>query len=322
MLRPEIRPFYQEEVEKFQNRYGDFILVNTNFNHVNAFGPDMNLFKPTQNSGEKARFGRAARGMSREYAEGLRDHKQAVFEDFQRIIPQLEKAFPEKTIVVRPHPTENHKVYRKIADRCQRVHVTNEGNVVPWLMATKAVIHNGCTTGIEAYATGTPAISYRASINETYDNGFYRLPNQMSHQCFTFDEMRDLLRKILKGEIGAADGDERRRLIDQHLAGKQGPLACERIIDVLAKMNPNMPTDRSISKRTQHWLVTHGLHLAKAVKSHLPGSHNRPEFQKHRFPEIAPEKIEKRIERFQELLGDAHNLRVEPISDVLVRIDP
>ena len=32
-------------------------------------------------------LGRAARGMSREYAEGLRDHKQAVFEDFQRIDP-------------------------------------------------------------------------------------------------------------------------------------------------------------------------------------------------------------------------------------------
>ena len=83
-----------------------------------------------------------------------------------------------------------------------------------------------------------------------------------------------------------------------------------------------VPTDRSISKRTQHWLVTHGLHLAKAVKSHLSGSHNRPEFQNHRFPEIVPDKIAKRIKRFQQLLGDTHKVRVEPISDVLVRIGP
>ncbi len=260
--------------------------------------------------------------MSREYAEGLRDHKQAVFKDFQRVIPRLEEAFPENAIVVRPHPTENHEVYRKIADQCQRVHITNEGNVVPWLMATKAVIHNGCTTGVEAYVTGTPAISYRASINETFDNGFYRLPNLMSHQCFTFDELRDLLRKVLKGETGTADGDERRRLIDHHLAGKTGPLACERMVDVLDKISATMPADRSISQRTQRWLVTQGLHLAKAVKSHLPGSHNRPEFQKHRFPGIVPDKIAERIKRFQQLLGDTHRLRVEPISDVLVRIGP
>jgi hypothetical protein len=131
-----------------------------------------------------------------------------------------------------------------------------------------------------------------------------------------------MLRKILKGEIGAADGDERRRLIDDHLVGKTGSLACERIVDVLAKMNPNMPTDKSISKQIQRWVLTRGLHLAKAVKSHLPGSHNRPEFQKHRFPGIAPDKIAKRIKRFQQLLGDTHKVRVEPISDVLVRIDP
>jgi surface carbohydrate biosynthesis protein len=322
MLRPELRLFYQKEVEEYQARYGDFILVNTNFNHVNAFGPDMNLFKPTKNSGQKAKFGRAARGMSREYAEGLRDHKQAIFEDFQRIIPRLEEAFPKNAIVVRPHPTENHAVYRKIADQCQRVYVTNEGNVVPWLMATKAVIHNGCTTGIEAYVTGTPAISYRASINETYDNGFYRLPNRMSHQCFTFEELQHILQKVLSGEIGAADGDERQRLIDHHLAGKTGPLACERMVDVLDKVSANMSADKSITKRTQRWLLTRGLHLAKAVKSHLPGSHNRPEFQKHRFPGITPDYLTKQIERFQKLLGNSHRLRIEPISDVLVRISP
>lgn len=320
MLRPELRLFYQKEVEEFQARYGDFILVNTNFNHVNAFGPDMNLFKPTKNSGHKAKFGRAARGMSREYAEGLRDHKKAVFQDFQHIIPRLEEAFPDNAIVVRPHPTENHEVYRKIADRCERVYVTNEGNVVPWLMATKALIHNGCTTGVEAYVTGTPAISYRASVNEIYDNGFYRLPNLMSHQCFAFEELRHMLQKILKGELGAANGDERQRIIDDHLAGKTGPLASERMVDVLDKISASMSCERSISKQTQRWLVTRGLHLAKHIKSKLPGSHNRPEFQRHRYPGIAHEELHTKLFQFQHLLGNSRKLKIEQISPVMFKI--
>lgn len=322
MLRPKLRQFYQKEVEGFQKQYGDFILINTNFNHVNAFGPDMNLFKPAKDPCQKAKYGRAARGMSREYAEGLRDHKQAVFKDFQHIIPQLEEAFPENTIVVRPHPTENHEVYCQIADRCQRVHVTNEGNVVPWLMATKAVIHNGCTTGVEAYVTGTPAISYRASINETYDNGFYRLPNLMSHQCFNFEELRDLLRKILKGQVGVADGDERQRLFDLHLAAKTGPLACERMVDVLEKMSVNMSGERSTSKRTLRWLVTRGLHLAKNIKSKLPGSHNRPEFQRHRYPGISAQALHEKLLQFQQLLGNNQELKVEHISKVMLKLTP
>ncbi|MGD9373847.1 MAG: hypothetical protein PVF14_20640, partial [Desulfobacterales bacterium] len=143
MLRPELRSYYNDDVEQFRHKYGDFILINTNFNHVNAYGPDMNLFRPVGSSEQKPQFGRAARGMSREYAEGLRDHKLAIFESFQQLIPELEQAFPDYSIIVRPHPTEKHDIYQQIASRCSRVQVTNEGNVVPWLMATKAVIHNG-----------------------------------------------------------------------------------------------------------------------------------------------------------------------------------
>ena len=147
--------------------------------------------------------------MTLEYAQGLWGHKQAVFEDFQRLIPALDKAFSDHTIIVRPHPTENQEVYQRIADQCERVRVTNEGNVVPWLMGAKALIHNGCTTGVEAYLMRVPAISYRATINKVYDDGFYRLPNMLSHQCFDFEELRVMLQRILAGELGAADGDQR-----------------------------------------------------------------------------------------------------------------
>jgi len=37
MLRPELRPFYEDEIRKIHDRYGEYLLVNTNFNHVNAF---------------------------------------------------------------------------------------------------------------------------------------------------------------------------------------------------------------------------------------------------------------------------------------------
>jgi surface carbohydrate biosynthesis protein len=57
LLRPEIRVFYQRDAEKIRYSYGDFILINTNFNHVNAFYPAQNLFHPVREPGEKARFG-------------------------------------------------------------------------------------------------------------------------------------------------------------------------------------------------------------------------------------------------------------------------
>ncbi|UCE55184.1 MAG: hypothetical protein JSV31_07010 [Desulfobacterales bacterium] len=324
MLRPQLQAFYEEEVQQFKRKYGDFILINTNFNHVNAYGPDMNLFKPTKKAGEIPKFGRAARGMSREYAEGLRDHKQAVFDHFKQLIPDLEKAFPDYNLVVRPHPTENHEVYQQIADRCERVYVTNEGNVVPWLMAAKALIHNGCTTGVEAYVMGIPAVSYRATVNENYDYGFYILPNKISHQCFNFEQLTDLLHQILKGKIGAADGDERQALIQHYLASQQGPLACERMVDVLETIADNVASSPkpSMKNRLERWVVTQGLHLAKRIKASLPGSHNRPEFQRHRYPGISRDALHDKLLQFQRLLGNKRKLKIEQISNVMFQISP
>ena len=320
MLRTQMHPYYAADVAAIRREFGNFILVNTNFNHVNAFGADMNLFKPARRPEERPRFGRAARGMSREYAEGLRDHKQAVMADFERMIPLLEDSFPEVTVVVRPHPTESHDVYRRLAEGCRRVRVTNQGNVVPWLLSARALIHNGCTTGVEAFELGVPALSYRATVNDTYDNGFYRLPNAVSHNCFGFDALRQTLRGALDGAVTAPDTEERRRLVRHHLAAQDGPLACERILDVLEGVATGAPRSRSLLGRLDGWVTSKGLHALRQIKSVLPGSHNRPEFQRHRYPGMPLEEVAERLARFQKLLGDTTPLAVEPVTATIYRV--
>jgi surface carbohydrate biosynthesis protein len=322
MLRSEMRPFFAKDVEKIRKGYGNFILVNTNFNHVNAFSPDMNLFKPVKKPGATPRFGRGARGMSREFAEGLRDHKQAVFQDFQQLVPALDRSFPEYTIIVRPHPTENQEIYRNLAAQCKRVQVTNEGNVVPWILASKAVIHNCCTTGLEAYVMGVPAISYRATVNDFYDLGFYRLPNLLSHQSFDFEELYATLGNILTGKLGPADGAEREELVKNHMVALDGPLACERIVDTCEQIlnNGGELGERGLRHRVNRWYLAKGLNLVNRYKSHLPGEFNKPAFQRHRYPGIPIEELGARLSRFQRILGYSEKLKVEEIFDQIFRI--
>jgi surface carbohydrate biosynthesis protein len=322
LLRPEMRHYYEETVVELRERYGDFILINTNFNHVNAFYPGLNLFVPNDKPGGEPRPGRAARGMTREYAEGLRDHKQAIFEKFQQLIPAVEKAFPKYNTVVRPHPTENQEIYRQIAAKCERVEVTNEGNVVPWLMAAKALIHNGCTTGVEAYVMGVPAISYRATVNDLYDLGFYLLPNKLSYQCFDFEELRLTLEKILAGELGAAVGDERKNLVNQHLAALEGPLACERIVDVCEKIIDGQ-LERSkpgLLDRLTGYCMANMRTLKRKIKANLPRAQTKPAFHRHRYPEVSLEEMKYRMLKFQQVLGDSSKLQVEQFSDQFFRI--
>ena len=324
MLRPELRSFYDSEADEIRKKYGNFILVNTNFNHVNAFFPAQNLFRPVKKAGETPQFGKAGVGMSREYAEGLRDHKQAIFNAFKELIPILDRKYADHTIIVRPHPTENQQSYKDIARNCQRVKVTNEGNVVPWLMATDVVIHNGCTTGVEAYMMDVPAISYRAQIDDTYDMGFYRLPNLISHQCYDVDQLQETLTKILVGELGTAGGDDRRMLVDQYLAAQDGPLACERIVDVLVKKMENQPelpvpplTSRLLGRGFAGWRL-----LVKYFRKHLPGKHAPPEFHRHRYPGISLQEFMNRISKIQQVLGDTRSIKAESIFDQIFLMRP
>jgi surface carbohydrate biosynthesis protein len=322
LLRPELHAYYDSEVGKIKNSYGNFVLVNTNFNHVNAFSAVQNLFQPVENKGDTPKFGRAAKGMSREYAEGLRAHKQAIFEDFQRMIPALDEAFPDCGIVVRPHPTESQEIYHDIAARCKRVEVTNEGNVVPWLLATRALIHNSCTTGVEAYVMGVPAITYRATINEAYDFGFYRLPNLISYTCLNLEELKATLKKILNGQLGSADGKDRKKLIQHYLAAQDGPLACERMVEVLKDMvgGQRELLKPGVGGRISGWSLWAIRTLIKRYKDSRPGSHNRPEFQRHRYPAISLKDMQARISRFKQVLKIGEDLKVKPVFDKFFHI--
>jgi surface carbohydrate biosynthesis protein len=322
LLRPETRSYYDQIVAELRNKYGDFILLNTNFNHVNAFYPAQNLFQPVSSPGEEAEFGQAARGMPRAYAEVLRDHKQAVFEDFQRLIPELAAALPAQNIVVRPHPTENQEIYNQLAAQNRHVHVTNEGNVVPWLMAARALIHNGCTTAVEAFALDVPAISYRSTVTAEIDDGFYQLPNRLSRQCFNSEALVETLRVILTGDLPAENGDAKEALMDHHLAARSGPLACERMVDVLEAIagemerSPELP----LGDRLVGWMQANRRRIRQSYKTHRPGSLKSKKFQRHRYPPIPREAMQARITKLQQALGESSELRLEQISETLFRI--
>jgi surface carbohydrate biosynthesis protein len=322
MLRPEMQPFFAEETEHLQQKYGEFLLINTNFSFVNAFYPDQNLFQPLKNQGEKPRFGRAAVGMDRHFAEGLRDHKQAVFQSFQRLIPRLEQAFPELTVIVRPHPVENPSIYHELAAGCQRVKVINEGNAIPWLLASRAVIHNGCTTGVEAYIMRVPALSYQGKGDFEYDNGFYRLPNALSYQCHDFAVLNETISRILTGELGAADGRERRELMAGYLASQDGLLASQRIVSVLEKIiqeSADKPLPSSFARFMGRSKVAKR-RLAKYIKSFQPNSKYRSEFQRYRYPGLSIGALRQKIKQLQSILGYQQKLDIQKLGDHIFRL--
>ena len=126
----------------------------------------------------------------------------------------------------------------------------------------------------------------------------------------------------MNGTLGAAGGEDRRRLLAPFLSSWSGRVASERIIDTLESIleeHSELP-QQPLGDRLQGWQRATRRRLIKRFKGYLPGSKYRPEFQRHRYPGLTLDEMRERVTRFQQLLGDSKPLRVDRLGDHIFRI--
>ena len=313
LLRPELAGFFEEDVRRIRERFGHFVLINSNFGMVNAFLGTFNVFR---NSAEP---GTAARGMSLEFARGYAAHKSALFRAFQAALPDLAAAHPGFAFVVRPHPVERREPWLDAASALPNVHVVHEGNVVSWLRAASGLIHNGCTTAVEAAVVGTPAITYRPVRTAAYD---LELPNGLGHEAATPEELCAIAGEVLRGELGCVSGAGPRRL-DEYLTARDGALAADRIVEVLARreaVRNGLPRPPPRDQLRGWFDATRRRFVKQVIKARIPGHRNNPAFQRHRFEGVSVEELRARIARLGHALGRFGGVEVEPIAEHIFRV--
>ena len=327
MLRPELRAYFGPEVQQLRREYGEFVLINTNFTDVNPFIPAVGLFVPSKNPSRPARMGQTGKGLPRQFAEGLGVHKQRLVEDFIEMIPALEKALPGVNLVLRPHPSENHGIYHQLAQRCSRVSVVHRGNVLPWLLACRALVHNGCTTAVEAYSMGVPSVAYLKTFDPRFDMDFQGLPNRLSRQCFSLQDLTLTLQSIVRGELSAQTTAEQDALIDYFITARQGPLATERILDTLdaayRRTGTGLPQVAMVRRRVAASLTRLKAGITR-LNMRRPGP-NRGNYHDHRWPRITAAEVAQRVAGLGGTLGRFDKVRVrergEHLFDVHVQGD-
>ncbi len=59
-------------------------------------------------------------------------------------------------IIVRPHPADSFRGWKKSLRGLKKTRVIHEGDINPWVEASRGVIHRGCTTALHGYMLGKP----------------------------------------------------------------------------------------------------------------------------------------------------------------------
>ncbi len=309
MMRPELRPFHQPEVDAIRAEFGDFALFNSNFSVVNHFIPNKTRFKVADWVTPEA---------SDQFRSGMLAHKQALFERFLEAMPALARAIAPRQLVIRPHPSENADAWRQATAGIANATVLHEGAVVPWLIAARVLIHNGCSSAVEAAAIGTPALAYAPLASQEFD---IWLPNALSHLCPDPGTLADATRQSLGGDA-PPPGNEHKTLLHHHLAGLEGALCSERIAEgliahkgALAKAPGTDPI-----RWAGAWLK-HRQRLHKRRRRDRAEAGAASTYIQHKFPGIEPDWIERRIQRFRSALGRFENIRPRQIRRDIFAIE-
>jgi surface carbohydrate biosynthesis protein len=218
-MRPELHAFHGESVARIKAQYGQYVLLNTNF-------PTVNNLTPQGGGVRLAQWARDSRGMQVE--QDFLGNKRAMFEKTLEIVPALAKAISPLTLLIRPHPNEDHGPWLRAGANSPNVKVVFEGGVVPWIIGSKALIHNNCTTAVESAVLGTPVLNFRPWVSE-YDND---LSHVFGRDCADAGKLAAAIDDIVNGKGGTLSADQQKRL-EHHIVNVNGRFGCERILDVI-----------------------------------------------------------------------------------------
>lgn len=138
---------------------------------------------------------------TREFFDNF-SHSVIMHREFLLLFDRLSSKFPDITFVIRPHPTEDEAAWRSLLPHRKNILVSRKGGISPWIHECQALIHHGCTSGLEATVAGKPVIYFEPdSLRSSAANQSRRLGNLAR----TAEEVEELL-SIVTGRNGTPGG--------------------------------------------------------------------------------------------------------------------
>jgi len=310
VLRPEFKSIFSDDIKKIKEKYGKIILINTNFGYANHFSGEQSAFHSLRKKGwmnnpedEKYFFRRM-------------EWQKFIYNKFLELIPLLSERFRDYNIIIRPHPSENHENWKKIEENFSNVFVVHLGNVISWIMSADVLIHNGCTTAIEAYLLGTAIISYRPLIVEDVES---ELPNKLSIECYQREEVFDSLNNILFGKNNFKS-DKNKVDLGYHLSGFNEKTASEQIVDILS--NYKISSRNQKINKLKFYIFNYLSFLKNIISKFINKEKNLESLNYlfHKTPDITITDISKIIKKLSKINKDFSNIKIEHINGTCFRL--
>jgi surface carbohydrate biosynthesis protein len=291
-------PIYQAEIDSIKKEHKRFILINTNFTRAN-FGTEIDYFfkkfKVEQNLSIKT-------DLVNEFC-----YVKQKIAFFIKLINRLNDELPNHKIILRPHPSEDLGIYNKILKYIPNAKIITAGSLIAWLRASEALIHCGCTTGIEGWLTNTFVINYQPIDEPRFER---KIPNLVGYSCKTENEVLDYLKKIdIQGAFPNLKLDENSYLKIKSLIQNigQSTESFEIVADLVRKLEVEVNSAFAIRSLFKFSLRGNKEKIKSLIRQRYSifGKKYTPKniYRYTRFPGLEPKSIDDKINFINKLTG-------------------
>ena len=306
LLRPEFRKYRIADVNSIKKKHSPFVLINTNFSFSNHYYGKDYFYSSLK------KVCMIKESSDKEFWKNWIDYQEKIFNNFLEMIPKLSKKLKDHKIIIRPHHSENHEVWRDSMKDLDNVSINSEGNVISWIMASEAIIQNNCTTAVEAFILNIPGISYRPVTSDLYD---CFLPNALSYNAFNFEELDTQLHDILSnGRNEIFEDESKKQVLDQYIFSDSSDLAKDKIVEALkgVKIKDIKILNKYLIYKNYYKIRKLGSKILHSVlKKEKAGS----SYIKHKCPELKINEIKDFLIKTQKATGKYFNIIIKDIND-------
>ena len=200
--------YWEREIAEIKAIHDEYILVVSNLSFGNG------ILEPKLINSIQRQFG--GETYSSEYIEKYADFESQLFNKLVEII-KLIVIKTDSDVIVRLHPTEKSDLWENIFKSNDRVSISSEGEIDPFVLASSSIIHTSSTVAYQAIAVGIPTYSIDQFISRSDD--LTSLPNRFSIRAKDLDELCLQICQKTQNSLGVAE------LIEGELIHHMGSLS-------------------------------------------------------------------------------------------------
>ena len=222
-------------------------------------------------------------------------------------------------IVLRPHPAEDVEVWKIIFHGVPNVHVIREGSIDAWVKKAFAVMHNSCTTALEATVSKKPVVTY-VLPGQKYSP---QLANELGFRVKSLEELLSKVNTIFENSMLSSDNNTLETLPD--IISKKiffsDELAAEKIIKIWESIANEKLSRPFNQKKFKNLLKQNVLKkIIKKILNHFISNKYISVNKNTKFSNLDENDISERIKKFQNILGLKEKIELRLLSEKTVLI--